>query len=164
MELIYREIMKNDEEEVKRLIVDLVKLLALENNPLRLKEPLPKYADNFFRKMEEHIHKGTGMIYVAEVGKKVVAYVAGYIKQQTPEELLEYKKIKLGYIPDLFVVDEFRGRGIGIRLLQIIEKYLIDLECDYIGISVAAKNFRAYHVYKKQGYQNQLIEMTKFVK
>ena len=53
------------------------------------------------------------------------------------------------WIEDLYVKDEYRGRGIGSRFLRFIEGKYPDA---VLRLEVEAENERALHVYKSGGF------------
>jgi GNAT superfamily N-acetyltransferase len=55
------------------------------------------------------------------------------------------------FLEDLFVREEFRGRGIGTRLLATVAKVAVDEECYGIHWSVLDWNEKAIELYKAMG-------------
>jgi ribosomal protein S18 acetylase RimI-like enzyme len=162
MEIIYREKEKQDESQIKKLMVDLVLLMA-KFNPNRLPEPHPEYVQHFFRKISGYINQGSGIIYVAETDGKIAGYIAGYIREQSEEDLWEFKQERCGYIPDLFIAEKFRGKGIGQNLMQKAEEFFRAKGCHSMEISVASNNEVAHSLYRKRNFTDRLIEMRKTI-
>lgn len=53
------------------------------------------------------------------------------------------------WIEDIYIKDEYRGRGIGSRFLRCVEQMYPNA---VFRLEVEAENERAVHVYKKSGY------------
>ena len=77
--------------------------------------------------------------YKAEMGCRVVGFVAGEIKryQQT------------GWISTICVHPKYRGYGIGRKLLELCEK---DIPMPRLKLSVRASNHAAIKMYERAGY------------
>jgi len=160
MNVVIRKIEEQDYQQVKELFVDLVRKMS-EYCPIRREDPLPEYKDWYFQKVVSSLEKGTGIIGVSEVEGNIVGCIYGCVRDQTKEELLEYKKIIFGHIPDFFIKDGYRGQGIGKRLLQFAEDFLMEKKCDYIELSVRTRNTRAHKFYVELGYEDDFVEMLK---
>ncbi len=65
-----------------------------------------------------------------------------------------FKKMKIPEIQDLFVKEEYRGKGIGQNLIEYIEQKAKNLNFEHIGISVSVsyKFGTAQRLYIKMGY------------
>jgi len=163
MNVVIRNIKKRDYEQVKELFVDLVCKMA-EYRPLRRKEPLPEYKDWYFQKALSSVKRGTGQIGIAEGEGVIVGCIYGCVEDQTKDELLEYKKITLGHIHDVYIKDEYRGQGIGKKLFRFIEDFLKSKACDYIQLAVPAKNIRPQKLYQELGYEDDRVEMLKNIR
>lgn len=57
-------------------------------------------------------------------------------------------------IHDLSVLPEFRGRGIGYKLLEAVEAKAKALDCCKLTLEVKTENERAYRLYKKYGFKH----------
>jgi ribosomal protein S18 acetylase RimI-like enzyme len=162
MDILIRRIEKKDYEEVKELLVDLVRSMAVYC-PIRREEPASEYKDWYFQRALSYVEQGLGIIGVAEIDGKIVGCIYACVKEQTKDELLEYKKITYGHIPDVFIKEGYRGQGIGKKLLQFAENFLKEKGCDYIELAVRAKNTGAHQLYLELGFEDDLIEMLKKV-
>lgn len=69
--------------------------------------------------------------------------------------------LSFGYIYDIFVEEEFRGRGIGKSLLKKAEDYCRRKGHSRIALSVSATNDSAIKLYSGSGYKPERITMAK---
>lgn len=81
-------------------------------------------------------------LHLAELGGRLVGFVATRSTGMEGEPLLEY----------ICVEEEYRGRGIGTRLLEFVEKELYP-EADNIYLFVSDINPRAIGLYERLGYE-----------
>lgn len=118
----------------------------------------------FLDKMIKETSDNNGKVFVALNENKIVGFIGGYVKPQLEEELMETIKAIPGYVSELFVQDKFRGRGIGLDLMNKIEKYFISQGCDIIRTVVFSPNKSARSLYKKLGFHERDISLVKVLK
>jgi PhnO protein len=93
---------------------------------------------------------------VAELEGKLIGYISG-----KSIERLRYIMDRKGFIEDWFVLEEFRGKGIGKQLLtKIIELFKQD-GCTHLELSVYTQNREAITVYNQLGFISVDIIMVK---
>jgi len=66
MDVIIRNSKESDYEEVKELLVDLIRQQA-GYTPLRRKEPASEYKEWYFQRALSYVEQGLGIIGVAEI-------------------------------------------------------------------------------------------------
>jgi len=115
------------------------------------------YTKDFLAK----IKKGRGIIFVAEDGGKIVAFIGGIISQQITLDLIGQKPIQSGRILELFVEQDYRGSGIGKQLMEEMERYLKKNGCKYVFVEVFGPNESAHEFYKRLGYTDRDYDMQK---
>ena len=81
--------------------------------------------------------------------------------EQTKEELLERVPFKRGVVLELIVENGYRGKGVGIMLMESIEGYFKQNSCIVSGVDVFFPNKNAYRLYGKPSYRERTIWMTK---
>ena len=64
-----------------------------------------------------------------------------------------------GYISDLYVAPDHRGRGIGADLLRTCLEYLRSAGVSHTRLSVWAQNERAMRLYRKAGFKDYMLIM-----
>jgi len=68
------------------------------------------------------------------------------------------------FVDELFIVESFRGRGIGSEALRFVEQAARDLGIRALHLEVARSNTRAQEVYRKFGYlDHDRYLMTKWM-
>jgi ribosomal protein S18 acetylase RimI-like enzyme len=100
--------------------------------------------------IDKKLAVGDGLIFVAETeGKVVGSIMAGYDGHR-------------GWIYSLAVLPEYRGRGLGSRLMRHAEERLKLLGCAKINLQIMQGNEGVEAFYRKLGYQTeQRISMGK---
>lgn len=66
-----------------------------------------------------------------------------------------------GVVENLYVEPDYRGRGIGSRLLAAAEQGLADRGVDAIALDVMAANGRAREFYRDHGFEPHRVELEK---
>jgi len=65
------------------------------------------------------------------------------------------------HIINLFVSEQFRGKGIGLHLMERSETWAREHHLLRIGLSVALQNSVAIGLYKQLGYKCEILRMSK---
>lgn len=121
------------------------------------------YATHEFDELLEVIKKQGGQIFIAEDGDTFLGFTAGFMTEQSQENLLSVIPTRLGVISDVFVAKSARGMGLGQKLMKKIEDFLIEAGADTIWIDIVAFNHDAHNFYKKLGYKDREIGLMKRV-
>ena len=61
-------------------------------------------------------------------------------------------------IHDFTVLKEYRGTGIGSRLLQAVEEKAVELGCGKITLEVQEKNTEAIRLYERYGFEESVLD------
>lgn len=69
--------------------------------------------------------------------------------------------IKNGFIFELYVAENFRGKGYGKQAMLLIEEKARELRLESLGLHVFAVNNVARNLYKSVGYEVSSLNMTK---
>ena len=91
------------------------------------------------------------LILVAEIDRKVIGYIWGYI-----EEVIKYK---IGKIQELIVTFKERGKGIGTRLITEMLNFFKKNKCIISEIEVFVDNLPALKTYEKIGFRKREYKM-----
>lgn len=86
-------------------------------------------------------------IYCARKDNELAGYATVYNTKNKGEQ----------YIEDIFVKEEYRGKGIG---KAIIQKILQDFKGKKLAISTSVKNKSAIEFYKKSGFKEYRITLA----
>ena len=94
---------------------------------------------SFLKMFDDPLTQG----FVAEKGDHIVGYARLFFNQE--ENRL--------YVPSLYLLPDFQGQDIGIRLLRSAEKYAAERGLDELWIGVMVENRKALIFYRKVGFQ-----------
>ncbi len=120
-------------------------------NRVSLPENYPEW---FF---EEHLERWGEAFYVAEVGGKVVGYVMSRVEYGAPY-VVEGSIVKKGHIVSIAVLEQYRRRGIGRKLMEHAMSALKNVyECREVYLEVRVSNIPAIRLYEKLGFRKVRI-------
>jgi GNAT superfamily N-acetyltransferase len=103
--------------------------------------------------------KETVEILVAEIEARVVGWI-GIVAEYTSEDILEQHR-EFAYITDLIVLEAYRGRGVGRRLLEAAEAYAASKGAKRLKVGVLAANGDAHRVYAAAGFRDYEVILAK---
>lgn len=129
-------------------------------NPYAREAPDLRSAAHFTNKTLRLVKKN-GVIFVVEVSGKIIAFLSVYLKVQSRDDVFDDIPMRLGFINDLFVKEEYRGQRLGHKLMEIAEDFLREKNCTHSTLMVFGYNRPAYKFYKDLGYIEKEIEMIK---
>jgi len=161
MNISVREYQVSDKALVQ-VFIEKLQDYVVATDPIKRIRNLPGLSDLSLRNVLEKLEKNQGRVYFAQDGEKIVGYIFGFVcDKQSEEKLLEVVPSQVGQIEDVYVEEEYRGKGIGKLLMEKMEVYLRDQGCDSIWLEVFAPNFGAHDAYVKMGYMDREIGMLK---
>ena len=169
MNHIVRAYKKEDKQQVEELINKFEDYLARLDDMKRLafEDKLSKeqYGKVYLVELNKKIKKNNGIIYIIEEKKRVMGFVAATIFKPNKIQKIEQKNKQLyGYIEELYLHENIRGKGIGTLLIKKAEEYLKNKNCTCITLNVFAPNKKARGFYEKHGYIERSIEVMKEIK
>ena len=112
----------------------------------------------------EEINKKNGKCYLAVDGDVCVGLIMGIIIEFDENDYLDYKCPKEGEITELIVSSKCRNKGLGKQLMQKMEDYFKEMDCEYILVDVFAYNEKAIKFYDKNGYHSRMYTNIKKIK
>lgn len=132
---------------------DLIKIQDLNNRLFELEykffDPTlnvgwtyEKVGTDYFRDMIEN-----EAVFVSIIDNEIVGYVAGSICQ------ISYTKTRLAELDNMFILEEYRNHGIGLKLINEFKKYCVDRGIDSVKVTASAKNKNAIAFYIKNGFE-----------
>lgn len=119
---------------------------------LNIKWPYEKAGEDYFRKM---IAGEIGICFVAELEGKVIGYLAGCRKLETPS----YRPVKRAELENIFVLEEYRGTGAGTKLANEFINWSRSKGCTHIFVVPYAENKGAIDFYQKVGFKPYALEL-----
>ena len=147
-------------EDVKDLLVELEEyIVSIDKDNLdRLH---PEYRDKMAILDLEEVNNNNGKCYLAIDNNKVLGLIMGIIDKYDEYDYLDYKCPKRGRITELIVSQKIRSKGIGTKLINRMESYFKENNCEYIIVEVFAYNDNALKFYTKQKYHPRMVDMIK---
>jgi ribosomal protein S18 acetylase RimI-like enzyme len=117
-------------------------------------------AEPYLQRLLRRIAERSGAIFVAEHSGAVIGFIACYLKNT--ESLIETAAYsRYGYVSDLDIAAEWRGRGLAQRLLAAAEHHLAACGATRLRIGVLAANIAAQRAYARYGFVPYESELEK---
>lgn len=161
MDILLREYQEGDGELVRQFIERLQDYVVLRDPVKRIRR-MSEFGEFGLKKVLEKLEKSRGRVYFAYEEEKIVGYIFGFVcDKQSEENLSEVVPTQEGQIEDVYVEEEYRGRGVGKLLMEKMGSYLKEQGCDSVWLEVFAPNSDAHDVYLKLGYMDRVIGMLK---
>lgn len=105
------------------------------------------------------ITKKDGICFVAVVDEKIVGYeTAGKM------ETASFRKVTIGEITNIYVLEGFRSQGIGKMLMNKFVEWAKEMGFDKVSVNVFALNEKAINFYKREGFLPQDLILEKTIK
>jgi ribosomal protein S18 acetylase RimI-like enzyme len=148
MPIIIRQARASDSVDLRRAFIELQEVeRTLHDSRL----PGEAVVDTYLTWLTEQARENGGAIFVAEEDGIFRGFIAGWIAEdgdlvETPDSN------RFGYISDLCVLEEARGRGIAQQLLAAAERQLARHGVARLRIVALAANAAARAAYAKYGF------------
>ena len=122
--------------------------------------PGAEIAEAYFNKIHGKIATDHGSIVVAFIGARRVGYMACRI--ETDDAVAETADSnRFGYISDVFVTPDMRGRGIAALFVAEAERRLRPHGVTRLRLSSLANNDQAIRAYRKAGFADYEVALEK---
>ncbi len=144
---------------------DLTKILELNHKLFLFEKSFAPYYNSewpfkegksYFKKRIKN--KEEGIVLVCEVKNKVVGYIAGYIDEYSFRTLNPIAEVE-----NMYVEENFRGKGIGTKLIKKFIKLAKDKGAKLVKVSAFCKNTSAQRFYKHLGFSEVETVMEKVI-
>jgi len=113
-------------------------------------------AKNYGEFLQERMGSG-GVVFIAELGGKTAGYSLVFAKDEIPIFEIE----TYGYISDLYVKEEFRGKGVSSSLKEAAVAWCKKKGLKHISIALYPDNKFAHDLYNKWGFFDYKTEVRK---
>lgn len=133
------------------------------------KQPLEetmKYREKILKGFWTWIQQTESIVFIAEETEEDEGLGTG--KMQSKGYLVlhatsreELTGVTQGWIMDLAVLPEWRGKGVGHALLEAAENYCREQGIPYLGLAVSSHNLSALRLYEKNGFAEERKLMVK---
>lgn len=120
-------------------------------------KPIDKNKEIYFSYLKKDLkHKNRSIFMVLE-NKKVI----GMILAQSFKPLPISKFQKKGYISNLYILKDYRKKGIGKKLVNYVLKWLKEKKVGHITLEIHVKNAPALKLYRKMGFKDYTMKLSK---
>ncbi len=147
-------------EDVRDLLTELEEYIVSIDED-ELDHVHPEYHEKMALLDLEEVQKKSGKCYLAIENDKVLGMIMGTIPGYEEYDYLDYKCPKRGEITELIVTSKTRNNGVGKALMETLEKYFKDNNCEYVLVDVFAYNKNGIKFYDKQGYHPRMYTEIK---
>ena len=154
--MIIRTAKKSDIEDIIRLADQLRKTEAPLDKTKNIKED--SYLSDVYREKElKYISSRKKIFLVAEIDKKIIGYVNGYIVENSDI----YYRDPVAYLDCLCVDKVSRKQGVGKQLIDEFSSIVKKKGAKYVKLNAFENNTPAVNLYKKEGFEEYSIYYMK---
>src|SRR6187551_3470571 len=123
----------------------------------RFLAPTPRTREGYAGFLASQLEEPDAAVFVAEVNGDVIGYAYAAV------ESYDYMSLRgpAGVLHDIIVDAEWRGRGVGRRLLEAALAYAASRGLEQIVLSTAERNDGAQRLFASMGFRPTMIEMTR---
>ena len=150
-------------EDVRDLLVELEEYIVSIDE-----DHLDQVGKDYREKMAlvdlEEVKNNNGKCYLAIEDGKAIGVIMGIIRKWEERDYLDYKCPKNGVVTELIVTKKTRSSGVGTLLVEKMEEYFKEQDCEYVSIDVFAYNTNALKFYSKFGYHPRMINTIRKIK
>lgn len=118
-------------------------------------EALEKSRGEYMRLLPDGVHTKNEFIYTIvneETGQKIGILWVEVKMEETPRRAFGF---------DFMLYEQFRGKGFGKQALHALDKILISMDVESMGLHVFGHNKTAFELYKKMGFEITNINLRK---
>ena len=156
--MIIREAKRNDVKHIVDLNRKLNEYKEILDDYYLPKPHVERRESNYLtRALTFVITSRDGVLFVAEEEKGLVGYIAGTIEDRAPV----YQVERRGEIISAFVLDEYRGHGLGRELTEHLVQWFKGKGIEFVELSVDSRNELGYNVWNSLGFENFRFRMIR---
>lgn len=149
--------------DVRNLLTELEEyLVSIDKDSLD--QVHPEYHEKMALIDLEEVRENNGICYLAIDNASVVGLIMGTIPPYEEYDYLDYKCPKRGIITELVVTSKTRSQGVGKALIEKMEDYFKNRDCEYVLVDVFAYNENAIKFYEKKDYHSRMYTQIKKIK
>ena len=146
-----REYTENDRPE----LIHMITLLHDYERSLDPKKvPGSQMAHEYFDFLIKQMTNNQGKIYIAQFNETAVGFIACWIEHD--EVVLDINP-QYGFISDIFVSENDRGKGIGKELIQKVAEYMKQNTITQLRVHALFNNTPANSFYQRNGFSSYEI-------
>ena len=146
-EIVIRRAKESELRQIRELSIEELRG-ELDDDELRF---VQRAKEEFGKRLDVILTRSGNEFYVAQVGtdEEMAGYVWFGVSQRP------FSGTEVGWIYDILVLPEYRGRGIGEALLRHALKVSKERGFAQTGLMVNSKNKTAWSLYEKLGFQTE---------
>jgi ribosomal protein S18 acetylase RimI-like enzyme len=145
---------KDLDENVRHLWISLAKEM-FEIEPITM--PSEANSNKWLDFVKDGLDKKRTLLLLAKAEKKIVGFVSATLPREPIFELAE----SFGIINELYVLPEFRRKGIGKKLLEECSNRIRAEGFKIVRLSVLPKDENAIRLYQKSGFRTFMYSMSR---
>lgn len=143
-----------DLPEVLDLWAELMVLTSQYNRHYEMIETAKLLQESY---LKAFFDSSTAAIFAARDRARIAGFANVYITKPAPV----FKQNTLGVIENLYVLPEYRRRGLGRRIVERAHQYFSDFDTDEIYVNVIVANEASEKFWSAMGYQTQKLTMAR---
>lgn len=153
----------DEKQQVVSLLVELQEhLVSVDGENVQTIDD--EYGEKYFAYLQRLVKNNDGIILLAVSDGEVDGFIAGYIEPKDEEDAITNRCPRRGIIADLAVTAPRRKSGIGKKLMNALESYFMEKDCEFAAVDLFAPNGSAGKFYGSLGYAPRNIELYKRLK
>jgi len=152
-----REAKREDIKHIANLNVQLFEYHLQFDARAHYYELRPNSEKTAIKHLDDMLTSEDSTIFVAEERGTIVGYIAGEIVERLPV----FEVDKRGDIWEGFVLEEFRGRGIGRQLTERMLRWFKEGGIGYAQLSVDSRNELGYNIWGSLGFETFQFKMIR---
>lgn len=121
-------------------------------------EETQKYRETILKGFWTWIQQSGSIVFIVEKKTQPIGYLVLHTSSRE-----EITGVNQGWIMDLGVLPEWRGKGAGRVLLEAAEDHCREQRVPYLGLAVTSHNVRALHLYEQSGFAEERKLMVKLL-
>ncbi len=143
-------------EDVRDLLTELEEYLVSIDYD-HLDQVHPEYHEKMALLDLEEVRNYNGKCYLAIEDDKAIGLIMGTIPPYDEYDYLDYKCPRRGEITELIVTSKVRSKGVGQQLMDKMEDYFKNNNCEYVLVDIFAYNDNAIKFYNKKDYHLRML-------
>jgi ribosomal protein S18 acetylase RimI-like enzyme len=132
-------------------------------DPLKLVVPPKGWGRTYSTFLQQQVRRRGGYILVAQLGRRRAGFVVGARQLRHRGRLRSLEPARPCWIFEVFVLPEFRRRGVGNALMGDIERRFRSDGRDFVHLLALAGNAGALSVYRARGYTQRVYMLGKWL-
>ena len=136
-----------------------IKLLA-KSEELKYSEtlkPLDETKERYLSYLRTDLQREKRAVFMAEIDGKII----GILLAKYFNPLLISKFSKKGYISNVYIIEEYRRKGVAIKLINTAESWLKEKGVHHLTLEIHKDNTPAIMLCDQKGFNNYTIKMSK---